>query len=120
MLYFNVVTCGSRHAKAVTSQHHCCCVFQVEYGLARVRAALPALYRLAQGGTAVGTGLNTKVGFDKAVAAQVRVAPDLDSCWIDLICSTQPYDSCVRTQPYGSGSPCKARLWLRGSDGLPC
>lgn len=45
---------------------------QVEYGLARVRAALPALYRLAQGGTAVGTGLNTKVGFDKAVAAQVR------------------------------------------------
>jgi fumarate hydratase class II len=44
---------------------------QVEYGLARVRAALPALYRLAQGGTAVGTGLNTKVGFDKAVAAQV-------------------------------------------------
>lgn len=40
--------------------------------MARVRAALPALYRLAQGGTAVGTGLNTKVGFDKAVAAQVR------------------------------------------------
>jgi fumarate hydratase class II len=47
---------------------------KVEYGLARVRAALPALYRLAQGGTAVGTGLNTKVGFDKAVAAQVRKA----------------------------------------------
>jgi fumarate hydratase class II len=46
---------------------------QVEYGLARVCAALPALYRLAQGGTAVGTGLNTKVGFDKEVAAQVRV-----------------------------------------------
>eukprot|EP00775_Hariotina_reticulata_P001159 gene1159-1499_t len=44
---------------------------QVEYGLTRVRAALPALYRLAQGGTAVGTGLNTKVGFDKAVADQV-------------------------------------------------
>lgn len=43
--------------------------------MARVRAALPALYRLAQGGTAVGTGLNTKVGFDKAVAAQVRLQP---------------------------------------------
>ncbi|KAF8057645.1 FUM1 [Scenedesmus sp. PABB004] len=44
---------------------------QVAYGIARVRAALPALYRLAQGGTAVGTGLNTKPGFDVAVAAQV-------------------------------------------------
>eukprot|EP00879_Flechtneria_rotunda_P026468 GHRR01028223.1.p1 GENE.GHRR01028223.1~~GHRR01028223.1.p1 ORF type:complete len:423 (+),score=148.53 GHRR01028223.1:208-1476(+) len=44
---------------------------QVEYGIARVKAALPALYRLAQGGTAVGTGLNTKVGFDRAVADQV-------------------------------------------------
>eukprot|EP00878_Enallax_costatus_P000751 GHUV01000869.1.p1 GENE.GHUV01000869.1~~GHUV01000869.1.p1 ORF type:complete len:490 (+),score=157.08 GHUV01000869.1:182-1651(+) len=44
---------------------------QVEYGLERIKAALPALYRLAQGGTAVGTGLNTKVGYDKAVAQQV-------------------------------------------------
>jgi len=44
---------------------------QVEYGMGRVKATLPALYRLAQGGTAVGTGLNTKVGFDVKVAAQV-------------------------------------------------
>lgn len=29
------------------------------------------LYQLAQGGTAVGTGLNTKVGYDAKVAAQV-------------------------------------------------
>ena len=46
---------------------------QVEYGIGRVRGALPALYRLAQGGTAVGTGLNTKVGYDAKVAAQVGV-----------------------------------------------
>jgi fumarate hydratase class II len=46
---------------------------QLEYGIERVKGALPALYRLAQGGTAVGTGLNTKVGFDKAVADQVRL-----------------------------------------------
>ncbi|KAF6259644.1 fumarate hydratase 2 [Scenedesmus sp. NREL 46B-D3] len=44
---------------------------QLEYGIERVKGALPALYRLAQGGTAVGTGLNTKAGFDKAVADQV-------------------------------------------------
>jgi fumarate hydratase class II len=47
-------------------------LLQVAYGIERVKGALPALYRLAQGGTAVGTGLNTKVGYDKAVADQVR------------------------------------------------
>jgi len=44
---------------------------QVKYGLARVKTALPRLCQLAQGGTAVGTGLNAKVGFDKAFAAEV-------------------------------------------------
>jgi fumarate hydratase class II len=44
---------------------------QVEYGIGRVERALPALLRLAQGGTAVGTGLNTKRGYDAAVARQV-------------------------------------------------
>lgn len=32
---------------------------QVEYGIERIKATLPSLYRLALGGTAVGTGLNT-------------------------------------------------------------
>ncbi|KAL4858080.1 Fumarate hydratase 2 [Chlorella vulgaris] len=44
---------------------------QVEYGIARVEAALPRLCMLAQGGTAVGTGLNAKVGFAEQVAATV-------------------------------------------------
>ena len=44
---------------------------QVEYGIERVRAALPRLCALAQGGTAVGTGLNTKAGFDARFAAEV-------------------------------------------------
>jgi fumarate hydratase class II len=44
---------------------------QVKYGEQRVKAALPRLLQLAQGGTAVGTGLNSKVGFDKAFAAEV-------------------------------------------------
>ncbi|CAG9464356.1 unnamed protein product [Pedinophyceae sp. YPF-701] len=44
---------------------------QVEYGIARVEAALPRLHMLAQGGTAVGTGLNTFQGFAEAVAEQV-------------------------------------------------
>ncbi len=44
---------------------------QLKLGIERVKATLPRLYPLAQGGTAVGTGLNTKKGFDKAFAAHV-------------------------------------------------
>ncbi len=44
---------------------------QVDKGIARVKMCLPDIYELAQGGTAVGTGLNTKVGFDKRVAAEI-------------------------------------------------
>jgi len=44
---------------------------QVKYGIARVKDTLPRLQQLAQGGTAVGSGLNAPVGFDKAVAAQI-------------------------------------------------
>ncbi|MGI9483661.1 MAG: class II fumarate hydratase [Hyphomicrobiales bacterium] len=46
-------------------------VAQLNLGIARVKATLPRLYPLAQGGTAVGTGLNTLKGFDKKFAAHV-------------------------------------------------
>ncbi|KAH7294127.1 hypothetical protein KP509_28G057900 [Ceratopteris richardii] len=46
-------------------------VTQVKYGIERVKGSLPRLYQLAQGGTAVGTGLNTKKGFDVKVAEAV-------------------------------------------------
>jgi fumarate hydratase, class II len=45
--------------------------FQVEQSIRRVTAALHNVYPLAQGGTAVGTGLNTKKGFAEAVAAKI-------------------------------------------------
>ena len=45
--------------------------FQVEQGIKRVTHALHNIYPLAQGGTAVGTGLNTRVGFAEAVAAKI-------------------------------------------------
>ena len=44
---------------------------QVKYGLERIRTSLPRLLALAQGGTAVGTGLNAKPGFAEAFAAEV-------------------------------------------------
>ncbi|MBP2230669.1 fumarate hydratase class II [Azospirillum agricola] len=50
---------------------------QVAYGIERVRSALPQLYRLAQGGTAVGTGLNARVGFAEAFAEEVAAATGL-------------------------------------------
>ncbi len=45
--------------------------FQVEQGIRRVRAALGNIWPLAQGGTAVGTGLNTLPGFAEKVAAEI-------------------------------------------------
>ncbi len=44
---------------------------QVAQGIRRVNKALPEIYELAQGGTAVGTGLNTKKGWDVRVAAKI-------------------------------------------------
>ena len=44
---------------------------QVENGIARVSEALPRLYHLAQGGTAVGTGLNARAGFAERFAEEV-------------------------------------------------
>ncbi len=46
-------------------------VQQMKYGIDRVKQTLPRLSELAQGGTAVGTGLNAPKGFDKAFAARV-------------------------------------------------
>ena len=43
----------------------------MEYGIARVESTLPRLYELAIGGTAVGTGLNTRVGFAERVSAKL-------------------------------------------------
>ncbi|WP_342641586.1 class II fumarate hydratase [Rhodoligotrophos ferricapiens] len=44
---------------------------QVAYGIERVKSSLPRLYPLAQGGTAVGTGLNAKKGFAETFARHV-------------------------------------------------
>ena len=43
----------------------------VRYGIERVKAALPRVYMLAQGGTAVGTGLNSPAGFAERFAEEV-------------------------------------------------
>lgn len=45
---------------------------QIELGIERVRGALPRLMELAQGGTAVGTGLNAAPGFAENFVEKVR------------------------------------------------
>lgn len=44
---------------------------QIEYGIERVKNTLPRIHQLAQGGTAVGTGINSKSGFAEKFADQV-------------------------------------------------
>src|SRR5882672_751234 len=44
---------------------------QVANGIKRVETTLPDLMQLAQGGTAVGTGLNAPKGFDERIAARI-------------------------------------------------
>jgi fumarate hydratase class II len=44
---------------------------QIRQGIARVGLCMPGIYELAQGGTAVGTGLNTDPGWAEAVAAHM-------------------------------------------------
>jgi len=50
---------------------------QVKDAVDRFAATLPRLYQLAQGGTAVGTGLNTRAGFAEAFAAEVAALTGL-------------------------------------------
>jgi len=44
---------------------------QIKYAIDRVDSVLPRVYELAIGGTAVGTGLNTRVGFAEKMAAKI-------------------------------------------------
>ena len=44
---------------------------QVQKGIERIERSLEDIYELAQGGTAVGTGLNTSVGWDTTVAKYI-------------------------------------------------
>merc|ERR1712002_919776 len=52
-------------------------VQQISNAIDRVNATLPRVYQLAIGGTAVGTGLNTRIGFDKMVADNIATITGL-------------------------------------------
>merc|ERR1711994_265532 len=79
--YENIIKIGRTHCQDATpltlGQEFSGYAAQMEYGIQRVKDALPRIYRLAQGGTAVGTGLNQKVGFAEALAAEVAMQTGL-------------------------------------------
>ena len=70
-----IIKIGRTHTQDATpltlSQEFSGYTHQVAMGIARVRGALGRIYELAQGGTAVGTGLNTTKGWDTMVAANM-------------------------------------------------
>jgi fumarate hydratase class II len=79
--FARVVKIGRTHTQDATpltlGQEFSGYAAQVKSGIARVKAGLAELFALAQGGTAVGTGLNSKRGFAKLFAQQVAAATGL-------------------------------------------
>jgi fumarate hydratase class II len=73
--FAHIVKIGRTHTQDATpltlGQEFSGYAAQVESGIARLRVAVRDLYPLAQGGTAVGTGLNSKPKFAKAFARRV-------------------------------------------------
>ena len=70
-----IIKIGRTHTQDATpltlSQEFSGYAHQVTMGIRRVKRSLEDIYELAQGGTAVGTGLNTTLGWDTSVAANM-------------------------------------------------
>lgn len=71
----DIVKVGRTHLQDATpltlGQEFSAYVAQIQKGIERIERTLPNLYELAQGGTAVGTGLNTRKEFAQAFATKV-------------------------------------------------
>ena len=80
--FSEVVKIGRTHLQDATpltlGQEFSAHARQVEAGIERVETALPRILEVAQGGTAVGTGLNAAPGFDRAFCAELRKLTGLD------------------------------------------
>jgi len=72
----NIVKVGRTHLQDATpltlGQEFSGYQSQLEDCIFRIKNALNEIYSLAQGGTAVGTGINSKKGFDKKIAKEIK------------------------------------------------
>ena len=79
--FHSIVKIGRTHTQDATpltlGQEFSGYAAQVTSGIARIKTSLKELYPLAQGGTAVGTGLNAKRAFAKAFAKRVAAITGL-------------------------------------------
>ncbi|MBL4830466.1 MAG: class II fumarate hydratase [Aliivibrio sp.] len=79
--FAHIVKIGRTHTQDATpltlGQEFSGYTAQMDNAIRRAQAVLPALYQLAQGGTAVGTGLNSLAGFDVKFAEQVAKTTQL-------------------------------------------
>ncbi len=77
----DIIKIGRTHTQDATpltlGQEFSGYVQQVQNGIERIEQTLPKLMELAQGGTAVGTGLNAPVGFAEAVADRIAAITGL-------------------------------------------
>jgi fumarate hydratase, class II len=77
----NIIKIGRTHTQDATpltlGQEFSGYTQQVENGIERIAMTLPKLMQLAQGGTAVGTGLNAPVGFAEMVAERIAAITHL-------------------------------------------
>ncbi|MFN3613333.1 MAG: class II fumarate hydratase [Rubrimonas sp.] len=73
--FAHIIKIGRTHTQDATpltlGQEFSGYAHQVRQGIARVEQALENIWPLAQGGTAVGTGLNTRPGFAEKVAEEI-------------------------------------------------
>src|SRR5205823_5239271 len=80
-LWKDIVKIGRTHTQDATpltlGQEFSGYAQQVENGIARIQQTLPQLMQLAQGGTAVGTGLNAPAGFAQKVAQKIAAISGL-------------------------------------------
>jgi len=77
----DIIKIGRTHTQDATpltlGQEFSGYVQQLDNGTERIEQALPKLMQLAQGGTAVGTGLNAPIGFAEAVADKIAAITGL-------------------------------------------
>lgn len=73
--FSDIMKIGRTHMQDATpmtlGQEFSAFLTQIEFAIQRVESCTPRLLLLAQGGTAIGTGLNTKRGFDAKFAAAI-------------------------------------------------
>lgn len=71
--FSKIIKIGRTHLQDATpltlGQEFSAYVTQLDFGMMRIKNTLKHLYFIAQGGTAVGTGINSKIGFDKKFAS---------------------------------------------------